>query len=100
MGLFNRHYPKPPFLLYRYWIYKGFRIMSNSIFADLDCPTKRKISKNTEIQIKWQSQNVKGMYSYHIGDALQEIEDEYNNVWIRTDFICNVCSKFTKGWKG
>ena len=72
----------------------------NSIFADLFCPTTKGISKNTEIQIKWQAPKVRGINSYRIGDILEEIEGEYNNTWIRTDFICNVCSKFTKGWKG
>lgn len=72
----------------------------NSIFADLYCPTRRGISKNTEIQIKWQDPKLRGIYSYRIGDVLEEIEDEYNDTWIRTDFICNLCSKFTTGWKG
>ena len=74
--------------------------LSNSIFADLLCPTKKEISKNTEIQIKWQNQTARGLNSYRIGDILEDIEDEYNNTWIRTDFICNICSKHTKGWKG
>jgi len=72
----------------------------NSIFADLYCPTRRGISKNTEIQIKWQNPKVRGIYTYRIGDVLEEIEDEYNDTWIRTDFICNLCSKFTTAWKG
>jgi len=72
----------------------------NSIFADLYCPTKGGISENTEIQIKWQDPKVRGMHAYHLGDVLEEMENEYNNTWIRTDFICNVCSKYTIGWKG
>ncbi|WP_133511395.1 hypothetical protein [Candidatus Thiosymbion oneisti] len=72
----------------------------NSIFADLKCPSKGGISKDTEIQIKWQHQKARGISSYRVGDVLEEIEDEYNNTWIRTDFICNACSKFTTGWKG
>lgn len=72
----------------------------NSIVADLYCPTKERTSESTEIQIKWQDQKIRGMYSYHIGDILEEIDNEYNDTWIRTDFICNICSKFTKGWKG
>ncbi len=72
----------------------------NSIIADLYCPSKHNVSKNTEIQIKWQDLKVRGINSYRVGDVLEEIEDEYNNAWIRTNFICNTCSKFTKGWKG
>ncbi len=72
----------------------------NSIFADLYCPKTGRMSMNTEIQIKWQDPRVRGASSYHVGDILEEVEDEYNNTWIRTDFICNVCSRFTRGWKG
>lgn len=72
----------------------------NSIFANLYCPTRDELSKDTEIQIKWQNPKARGMTSYSVGDVLDEIEDEYNNTWIRTDFICNACSKFTKGLKG
>ncbi len=74
--------------------------MFNSIYADLLCPIKKELSKDTEIQIKWQDYRVRALTHYRIGDVLEEIEDEYDNTWIRTDFICNVCSKHTKGWKG
>ncbi len=72
----------------------------NSIFADLYCPIESGVSKNTEIQIKWQDLKVRGLNSYRVGDILEEIEDEYNDAWIRTDFICGICSEYTKGWKG
>ena len=74
--------------------------MFNSIFADLMCPKKRKLSRDTEIQIKWQDYKVRNLTTYHVGDVLEEIENEYNNTWIRTDYICNVCSKFTTGKDG
>ncbi|ODS31809.1 MAG: hypothetical protein SCARUB_03057 [Candidatus Scalindua rubra] len=74
--------------------------MFNSIYADLLCPTMKKLSKDTEIQIKWQDYRVRTLTHYRRGDVLEEIEDEYDNTWIRTGFICNVCSKHTKGWKG
>ena len=64
------------------------------------CPIKKEFSKNTEVQIKRQDYSVRALIHYRIGDVLEEIEDEYDNTWIRTDFICNVCSKHTKGWKG
>lgn len=72
----------------------------NSIISDLYCPVKDEISRNTEIQIKWQHPSVRGMSLYHVGDVLEEIEDKYNDTSVRTDFICNVCSKFTRGSKG
>ena len=34
------------------------------------------------------------------GDVLEDIETEYDNTWIRTDYICNVCSKHTSGKNG
>ena len=43
----------------------------NSIFADLFCPTKKEVSKNTEIQIKWQDHKVRGINSYRIEDTLK-----------------------------
>ncbi|MFH1288963.1 MAG: hypothetical protein ABII25_09770 [bacterium] len=74
--------------------------MFNSIYADLLCPDKRKISKDVEIQIKWQKYEARILAVYHLGDILEDIEDEYDNNWIRTDYICNICSKYTNGHKG
>ena len=67
--------------------------MFNSIYADLLCPVKKEISKETEIQIKWQKREARVLDVYHVGDFLEDIEEEWNNNWIRTDFICNACSK-------
>ena len=47
-----------------------------SIFADLYCPTKMEISRNTEVQIKWQYPEVRGINSYRVGDSLEKIEEE------------------------
>jgi hypothetical protein len=74
--------------------------MFNSIYADLPCPTRQKISRNTEIQIKWQVREARTLAVYHLGDVLEDIEPEYDNTWIRTDYICGVCSKYTIGRKG
>jgi hypothetical protein len=73
--------------------------MFNTICADVLCPETKKISKDTEIQIKWQSRGSRILKVYHKGDLLEDIEDEYNNNWIRTDYICKACSKYTKGHK-
>jgi len=67
--------------------------MFNVIYADLLCPVKKEISKNTQIQIKWQKREVRVLNVYHKGDFLEDIEEEWDNNWIRTDYICNVCSK-------
>jgi len=74
--------------------------MFNSIYADLLCPEKKEVSKETEIQIKWQHPRSRTLKVYHQGDILEDIEEEYNNTWIRTDYICNVCSQHTRGHKG
>ena len=67
--------------------------MFNSIYVDILCPKKKEISKNTEIQIKWQKREARVLDVYHVGDLLENIEAEWNDNWIRTDYICKVCSK-------
>ena len=52
--------------------------MFNSIYADLLCPEKKEISKDSEIQIKWQKHEARTLDIYHLGDMLEEIEDEYD----------------------
>ncbi len=74
--------------------------MFNSIFADLTCAKRNKTSIHTEIQIKWQDHDVRCLTNYVLGDILEEIEPEFNNTWIRTDFICNVCSIMKKSKSG
>ena len=74
--------------------------MFNSIYADLLCPKAEDISKDTEIQIKWQHPRSRTLEVYHQGDVLEDLEEEYNNTWIRTDYICNVCSRHTTGRHG
>lgn len=74
--------------------------MFNSILADLLCPVVKKVSKDSEIQIKWQAQDARVLSAYHLGDVLGDIEPEYNNTWIRTDYICRACSKHTSGRGG
>ena len=71
--------------------------MFNSIYADVLCSVKNKINKNTEIQIKWQEYQARALTHYHLGDVFEDIEDEFNNTWIRTDYICDACSKHTQG---
>lgn len=74
--------------------------MFNMIFADLLCPVKGKLSENVEIQIKWQDHEKLALDIYHIGDTLPGIEPGYDNVWIRTDYVCPACSWHSKGWEG
>ncbi|MCP4398508.1 MAG: hypothetical protein GY801_14580 [bacterium] len=74
--------------------------MFNSIYADLLCPEKQEISEDTEIQIKWQHPRSRTLNVFHQGDMLEDIADGYNNVWIRTDYICKVCSRHTTGRHG
>ena len=74
--------------------------MFNSIYADLLCPVKNEIGQDTEIQIKWQKHEARNLSHYHLKDTLEDLEEEFNNTWIRTDYICEVCSKKTKGYRG
>lgn len=74
--------------------------MFNSIYADLLCPVKDEIGKDTEIQIKWQKYEARNLSIYRLNDTLENLEDEFNNTWIRTDCICEVCSKKTNGYGG
>jgi hypothetical protein len=71
--------------------------MFNSIFADLVCPVTKATGKHVEIQIKWQHHHALCLTAYELGDALEKLDEMYNNTWIRTDYICPCCSKTTKG---
>ena len=67
----------------------------NSIMADIPCAVTGTVSKNTEIQIKWQY--APWMNHYAVGDVLEDLEPGYDNAWVRTDYICEACSKHTAG---
>ena len=74
--------------------------MFNAIFADLRCPIKKEVTSDTEIQIKWQARDARVLAAYHLGDVLEGIKAEYDNTWIRSDYICSACSKQTTGKNG
>jgi hypothetical protein len=69
--------------------------MFNSIVADLPCRETGRVSENTEIQIKWQAYEARILDVYRTGDLLPSLLPEYDNTWIRTDYICNACSPKT-----
>ncbi len=64
------------------------------IFAELECPTTKE-TKNREIQIKWRE--LRDLKRYVIGDMLDDLFPEYINNWVKTDYVCESCSKLTKG---
>ncbi len=74
--------------------------MFNSIRADLTCPVNGIVSKDTEIQIKWQDRDSLSLEVYRLGDILDQLDPRYNNAWVRTDYICNSCSPKTVGYNG
>ena len=74
--------------------------MFNSICAKVLCPLAGHVTENVEIQIKWQVPWARVLAVYHLGDTLPDIEPEYNNTWIKTDYICPSCSKHTTGRSG
>ena len=89
--------PWPPNFIFERGCKMG---MFNSIYADILCPVENRISKNTEIQIKWQIKKARLLNHYRQGDYLEDLEDEFNNNWIRTEYICEACSKHSlyKEW--
>ena len=48
----------------------------------------------------WQVPASREFAPYRLGDTIDDIQVEYDNTWIRTDYICNVCSKHTIGKNG
>ena len=73
--------------------------MFNSIIADLPC-VRRKVTVTGEVQIKWQLPEKRTGEAFYLGDTLGGIMPEYDNAWIKTDFICEVCSTRTKARDG
>ena len=75
-------------------------VMFNSIYPDLLCPVKKEITKRAWVQFKWQKPQARVLNVYKLGDVLKDLEPEYDNTWIRTDYICDACSQQTKGHNG
>ena len=73
--------------------------MFNIIVADILCHKTGTLSKDTEIQIKWQDRDARVLDVYRTGDALPNLISKYNK-WVRTDYICNACSLKTTGYDG
>lgn len=74
--------------------------MFNSILADVQCPETHKAGRDTEIQMKWQVQEAREGTVYRVGDVLGCIDATYDNTWIRTDYVCPICSKRTPAKDG
>lgn len=74
--------------------------MFNTIVADLPCCETDAVSNDTQIQIKWQDRDARILDVYREGDLLQDLLSEYDNTWVRTDYICNACSPKTTGHGG
>lgn len=68
--------------------------MFDIINAKLECPDKKE-SKEREIQIKWRE--VRLLEHFKIGDKIKEIFSQYDNNWIKTNYLCGSCSKKTEG---
>ncbi len=74
--------------------------MFNTILADIVCQATGAMSKDTEIQIKWQDRDTRVLDVYHEGDLLPDLLSKYDNGWVRTDYICNACSPKSTGHGG
>ena len=73
--------------------------MFNTIIADILCHKTGTLSKDTEIQIKWQDRNARVLDVYRTGDCLPNLISRYDT-WVRTDYICKACSPTTTGYYG
>ncbi|MEQ1828177.1 MAG: hypothetical protein ABL921_19615 [Pirellula sp.] len=73
--------------------------MFNSIIANLPC-SNGQAAADGMIQIKWQLPEKRSGEAYYMGDTLDGIMPEYDNVWIKTDFICEFCSRRTPARDG
>ena len=69
--------------------------MFNTIFADVRCQATGEVSAHTEIQIKWQARESRILDAYYPGDFMPDLLSQYDNTWVRTDFICEACSPKT-----
>ena len=74
--------------------------MFNTIVADIACQATGAVSKDTEIQIKWQDRNARVLEVYRKGDPLPDLLSKYDNGWVRTNYICSACSPKTTGYDG
>ena len=71
--------------------------MFDIIDAKLECPKTKKIEKR-EIQIKWREPRL--LDHFKIRDSIEGIVSEYDNNWVRADYLCGSCSKITQGRLG
>jgi hypothetical protein len=68
--------------------------MFDIINAKLECLEKKEINER-EIQIKWRDFRL--LEHFKTGDKIEELWLQYNNTWIRANYLCDSCSKKTKG---
>lgn len=71
--------------------------MFDTVAATLECPV-RKESKERQILVKWKDDRRFDVFRQ--GDTIDEISPEYNNAWIRSDYVCESCSHLTHGRHG
>lgn len=74
--------------------------MFNTIYADLTCAFTGKTLPGTPIQIKWQDHKCLWLGVYKVGDMLERLEPGFDNTWVKTEFICDACSRHETGWQG
>jgi hypothetical protein len=65
--------------------------MFNEIYTDMLCDETGKLSEDSYIQAKWQKYTVLNFEVYNIGNIIPDLLPGYDNVWIKTHFLCNVC---------
>lgn len=65
------------------------------LYTKIKCTATGK-ELDEEICNKWRKDRTE-MTSFHVGDSVEGLEKEYQDNWIKTDYICHACSKLTQG---
>lgn len=74
--------------------------MFNIIHTDLTCPVTGKLLPGTQLQIKWQEHKQLWLGVYKLGDTLEGLEPKFDNTWVKTEFICDACSRHETSRQG
>ena len=69
--------------------------MFNSIYADMRCPVTGLVTKDAELQIKWQEKSSRLLEEYRIGSSLAGLPERYRDAWIQDKYFCDFCLKKT-----
>ena len=64
--------------------------MYDSILTDIKCCNTGKVNR-AEVQINWTNET--SLRVFNIGDTIPYLHKLYDNTWVKTDYLCHLCSK-------